>query len=172
MANNAVFGSGYRPMRGVIDRIGTRACGRRHASGKPVLQRSIALRMLDSADGAVFLSAARKLICIDIHENRPVIQGRLGRRRGEPDECRLEGAVHMDMTSTSNPTLHVFHQEGGWHWGITVERTAGGMKVVAYSDEGFGSEEEAREDGEYVLRSEDWRSRQSFSRSERRHDYS
>ncbi|KND58291.1 hypothetical protein BVER_05210c [Candidatus Burkholderia verschuerenii] len=78
----------------------------------------------------------------------------------------------MDMTSTSNPTLHVFHQEGGWHWGITVERTAGGMKIVAYSDEGFGSEEEAREDGEYVLRSEDWRSRQSFSRSERRHDYS
>jgi hypothetical protein len=42
------------------------------------------------------------------------------------------------------------------------------MKVVAYSDEGFDSEEAAREDGEHVLRSEDWRSRQSFSRSERR----
>ncbi|GGD93645.1 MULTISPECIES: hypothetical protein [Caballeronia] len=75
----------------------------------------------------------------------------------------------MELTTSPNPTLHVFHQEGGWHWGITVERAAGGgMKVVAYSDEGFGSEHEAREDGEYVLRSEDWRSRQSFSRSERR----
>ncbi|KMY85494.1 hypothetical protein BUMB_02622 [Candidatus Paraburkholderia calva] len=79
----------------------------------------------------------------------------------------------MELTSTSKPTLHVFLQEGGWHWGITVERTAGGgMKVVAYSDEGFDSEEEAREDGEYVLRSEDWRSRQSFSRSERRYGVS
>jgi hypothetical protein len=87
-------------------------------------------------------------------------------------ERGLEGAVEMEMTTSSNPTLHVFHQEGGWHWGITVQRTAGGgMKVVAYSDEGFDSEEEAREDGEYVLRSEDWRSRQSFGRSERRHGY-
>ncbi|KMQ80003.1 hypothetical protein BPMI_05088c [Candidatus Burkholderia pumila] len=79
----------------------------------------------------------------------------------------------MDLTTSSKPTLHVFHQEGGWHWGITVERTAGsGRKVVAYSDDGFDSEEEAREDGEYVLRSEDWRSQQSFSRSERRQNYS
>jgi hypothetical protein len=78
----------------------------------------------------------------------------------------------MDLNSTSKPTLHVFHQEGGWHWGITVERTAGGgMKVVAYSDEGFDSEEEAREDGEQVLRSEDWRSRQRFTRSERQQGY-
>ncbi|WP_248322559.1 MULTISPECIES: hypothetical protein [unclassified Caballeronia] len=75
----------------------------------------------------------------------------------------------MDLTGSSKPTLHIFHQEGGWHWGITVERAAGGgMKVVAYSDEGFDSEDEAREDGEHVLRSEDWRSRQRFSRSERR----
>ncbi|KND55683.1 hypothetical protein BPUN_2049 [Candidatus Paraburkholderia kirkii] len=79
----------------------------------------------------------------------------------------------MELTTSSKPTLHVFYQEGGWHWGITVERTAGGrMKVVAYSDEGFNSEEEAREDGEFVLRSEDWRSRQSFGRSERRQGYS
>ncbi len=79
----------------------------------------------------------------------------------------------MELTILSKPTLHVFQQEGGWHWGITVERTAGGgMKVVAYSDEGFDSEQEAREDGEDVLRSEDWRSRQSFSRGERRHGYS
>ncbi|WP_244849993.1 hypothetical protein [Caballeronia sp. SL2Y3] len=75
----------------------------------------------------------------------------------------------MDLIGSSKPTLHIFHQEGGWHWGITVERAAGGgMKVVAYSDEGFDSEDEAREDGEQVLRSEDWRSRQRFSRSERR----
>ncbi|SAL12853.1 hypothetical protein AWB74_00263 [Caballeronia arvi] len=79
----------------------------------------------------------------------------------------------MELSTSSKPTLHVFQQEGGWHWGITVERQAGGgMKVVAYSDEGFDSEEEAREDGEHVLRSEDWRSRQSFSRSERRQGYS
>jgi hypothetical protein len=79
----------------------------------------------------------------------------------------------MDLITSTNPVLHVFHQEGGWHWGITVERASGGgMKVVAYSDDGFDSEEEAREDGEYVLRSEDWRSRQSFSRAERRRDYS
>ena len=78
----------------------------------------------------------------------------------------------MDLSTSSKPTLHVFNQEGGWHWGITVERAAGGMKVVAYSDEGFDSEEEAREDGEHVLRSEHWRSRQSFSRGERQQGYS
>jgi hypothetical protein len=79
----------------------------------------------------------------------------------------------MDLTTTSNPTLHVFHQEGGWHWGITVDRSTGsGRKVVAYSDEGFDSEEEAREDGEHVLRFEDWRSQQSFGRSERRQNIS
>lgn len=41
------------------------------------------------------------------------------------------------------------------------------MKIAAYSDEGFDTEEEAREDGEQVLRSDDWRSRQIFSRGER-----
>jgi hypothetical protein len=46
------------------------------------------------------------------------------------------------------------------------------MKVVAYSDESFDSEEEAREDGEDVLRSEDWRSQKIFSRGERRQNYS
>jgi hypothetical protein len=92
---------------------------------------------------------------------------------GKRDGRLLEGAAFMELTTSSKPALHVFHQEGGWHWGITVERAAGGgMKVVAYSDDGFESEEEAREDGEQVLRSEDWRSRQSFSRGERRQGYS
>jgi hypothetical protein len=90
---------------------------------------------------------------------------------GKPYGHLPEGVANMDLSTSSKPTLHVFNQEGGWHWGITVERAAGGMKVVAYSDEGFDSEEEAREDGEHVLRSEDWRSRQSFSRSERRQGY-
>jgi hypothetical protein len=98
-------------------------------------------------------------------ENTERSSGGTGKHYGSPPE----GAAHMELTTSSKPTLHIFQQEGGWHWGITVERAAGGgMKVVAYSDEGFDSEVAAREDGEHVLRSEDWRSRQSFSRSERR----
>jgi hypothetical protein len=46
-------------------------------------------------------------------------------------------------------TLHVFEQEGGWHWGLTIPRPHGnGKKVVAYSEETFGSEALARADGE------------------------
>jgi hypothetical protein len=45
------------------------------------------------------------------------------------------------------------------------------MKVVAFSEEGFGSEAEAREDGEYVLRAEDWKSKQSWRRTERSQRY-
>src|SRR5579875_3651047 len=99
----------------------------------------------------------------------PEIKGvRLGKAASLTD-VNLKGVALMDLTRSPKPTLHVFQQEGGWHWGITVERAAGGgMKVVAYSDEGFDSEDEAREDGEHVLRSEDWQSRQRFSRSERR----
>ncbi len=52
---------------------------------------------------------------------------------------------------SSDPTLHVFEQGGEWHRGITIDKPTGiGMKVVAFSEEGFGSEAEAREDGEYV----------------------
>ncbi|WP_322048811.1 hypothetical protein [Paraburkholderia sp. J67] len=52
----------------------------------------------------------------------------------------------------SSLKLHVFEQEGGWHWGITVPRTAGsGFKVVAYSDTTFVGETEARRDGDRVL---------------------
>ena len=44
----------------------------------------------------------------------------------------------MDANKPSDPTLHVFQQDGAWHWGITIDRPTGfGMKVVAYSDEGF-----------------------------------
>ena len=45
-------------------------------------------------------------------------------------------------------TLHVFEQDGGWRWGLTIERLRGtGEKVVAYSDAPFKSEAQAREDG-------------------------
>jgi hypothetical protein len=46
-------------------------------------------------------------------------------------------------------TLHVFEQDGAWHWGLTIERSSGtGKKVVAYSEEEFASEAQARADGE------------------------
>jgi hypothetical protein len=64
----------------------------------------------------------------------------------------------MDANKPSDPTLHVFQQDGAWHWGITIDRPTGfGMKVVAYSDEGFTTEEEARDDGERVLRAGEWK---------------
>ncbi|CAB3802972.1 hypothetical protein [Pararobbsia alpina] len=45
-------------------------------------------------------------------------------------------------------TLHVFEQDGGWHWGLTIERLHGtGKKVVAFSEKVFRSEAEARADG-------------------------
>jgi hypothetical protein len=50
------------------------------------------------------------------------------------------------------PRLHVFEQEGGWHWGITVPRAAGsGFKVIAYSDTTFAQESEARREGSVAL---------------------
>ncbi|MGA7779463.1 MAG: hypothetical protein WCA85_17375 [Paraburkholderia sp.] len=46
-------------------------------------------------------------------------------------------------------TLHVFEQDGGWHWGLTIARPHGtGKKVVAYSKETFSSETQARADGQ------------------------
>jgi hypothetical protein len=45
-------------------------------------------------------------------------------------------------------TLHVFEQDDGWNWGLTIERLRGtGEKVVAYSDAPFESEAQARMDG-------------------------
>ncbi|MGF6379243.1 hypothetical protein QF000_006327 [Paraburkholderia atlantica] len=50
------------------------------------------------------------------------------------------------------PSLHVFEQEGGWHWGITVPRSAGsGFKVVAYSEKTFLDEAEAHREGNRAL---------------------
>ncbi|CAG9259367.1 hypothetical protein [Paraburkholderia unamae] len=50
--------------------------------------------------------------------------------------------------------LHVFEQEGGWHWGITIPRSAGsGFKVIAYSETTFDGEHAARSDGSRVLES-------------------
>jgi hypothetical protein len=42
------------------------------------------------------------------------------------------------------PSLHVFEQDGGWQWALTVKRATGvGVKVVAFSREGFRGEAEA-----------------------------
>jgi hypothetical protein len=52
----------------------------------------------------------------------------------------------------ADPVLHVFEQDGGWHWGITVPRELGsGFKVIAYSDRSFSKEDAARNDGSQVL---------------------
>jgi hypothetical protein len=49
--------------------------------------------------------------------------------------------------------LHVFEQDGGWHWGITVPRSAGsGFKVISYSEHSFPAEAAARHDGDRALR--------------------
>ncbi|WP_233828669.1 hypothetical protein [Paraburkholderia sp. ZP32-5] len=62
----------------------------------------------------------------------------------------------MNLSSVQNlrssPSLHVFEQEGGWHWGITVPRAVGsGFKVVAYSEETFSDEAEAHREGNRAL---------------------
>ena len=49
-------------------------------------------------------------------------------------------------------TLHVFEQDGGWHWGLTIERPRGtGKKVVAYNEDAFRSEAQARADGQRAV---------------------
>jgi hypothetical protein len=62
----------------------------------------------------------------------------------------------MNLSSVQNlrmsASLHVFEQEGGWHWGITVPRAVGsGFKVVAYSEKTFGDEAEAHREGNRAL---------------------
>lgn len=53
----------------------------------------------------------------------------------------------------SPPALHVFEQEGGWHWGITIARQAGsGFRLVAYSETTFTEQHEAQSDGTRALR--------------------
>lgn len=59
------------------------------------------------------------------------------------------------MTESSDAhglTLHVFEQDGGWHWALTVERTVGtGRRVIAFSGPMFRSEVHARTDGKRAL---------------------
>lgn len=48
-----------------------------------------------------------------------------------------------------NLTLHVFEQDGGWNWCLTVDRMLGtGQKVIAYSEGVFSSAAQARADGD------------------------
>ena len=50
------------------------------------------------------------------------------------------------------PELHVFQQAGGWHWGITIPRAAGGgFKLIAFSEQVFAVEDAARADGSQAL---------------------
>jgi hypothetical protein len=69
----------------------------------------------------------------------------------------LSKGGRANMTSETptlypSPRLHVFEQEGGWHWGITVQRPAGsGFKVIAYSETAFRHETEAQRDGDRAL---------------------
>ncbi|RQT08440.1 hypothetical protein DF051_30925 [Burkholderia contaminans] len=59
----------------------------------------------------------------------------------------------FSLSTRSDPaTLHVFEQDGGWHWGITVPRSRGsGFKLVAYSETPFPEESRARDDGAQTL---------------------
>ena len=60
--------------------------------------------------------------------------------------------VFQSPHQPSSLRLHVFEQEGGWHWGITIERSAGGgFKVIAYSEKTFRAENEAHSDGDHAL---------------------
>ncbi len=48
--------------------------------------------------------------------------------------------------------LHVFAQDGAWHWGISVPRGRGyGFQIVAYNERGFASESDAMSDGGLVM---------------------
>ncbi|RQR29338.1 hypothetical protein DIE23_22435 [Burkholderia sp. Bp9143] len=48
------------------------------------------------------------------------------------------------LDSSLEPSLHVFEQDGGWQWALTVKRASGvGVKVVAFSTEGFHGEADA-----------------------------
>ncbi|XXA08872.1 hypothetical protein P5W99_38490 [Paraburkholderia sp. A3BS-1L] len=56
------------------------------------------------------------------------------------------------QTPTPHLTLHVFEQDGGWHWGIAIPRVTGsGSKVLAYSKVTFAQEVDARNEGNRAL---------------------
>jgi hypothetical protein len=61
-------------------------------------------------------------------------------------------SIFQSFSQQSSPKLHVFEQEGGWHWGITIQRSeSGGFKVIAYSEQTFHAENEAQTDGDRAL---------------------
>ncbi|AOI60358.1 hypothetical protein WI69_17575 [Burkholderia diffusa] len=48
------------------------------------------------------------------------------------------------LDSSLEPSLHVFEQDGAWQWALTVKRASGvGVKVVAFSTDGFPGEADA-----------------------------
>ncbi|WP_080599393.1 hypothetical protein [Burkholderia cepacia] len=54
--------------------------------------------------------------------------------------------------SQAPPALHVFEQDGGWHWGITIPRSMGsGFKLIAFSEHAFSTEDTAQRDGNRAL---------------------
>ncbi|WP_412026226.1 hypothetical protein [Burkholderia cepacia] len=56
--------------------------------------------------------------------------------------------------SRTPPALHVFEQDGGWHWGITIPRSTGcGFKLIAFSEHIFSAEDTAQRDGDRALAS-------------------
>ncbi|GAB7537935.1 hypothetical protein AB4851_28860 [Burkholderia sp. 22PA0099] len=62
--------------------------------------------------------------------------------------------TYSPQPSLSPPALHVFEQDGAWHWGITVPRAAGsGFKLIAFSEKTFAVESAARIDGGSALAS-------------------
>lgn len=57
------------------------------------------------------------------------------------------------VTEGKPATLHVFAQDGAWHWGITVPRgRGGGFQVVAYNEKSFASQSDAMSDGSLKLK--------------------
>ncbi|MFP3504607.1 hypothetical protein [Burkholderia sp. SIMBA_062] len=48
------------------------------------------------------------------------------------------------LDSSLESSLHVFEQDGGWQWALTVKRASGvGVKVVAFSTDAFRGEADA-----------------------------
>ncbi len=74
-----------------------------------------------------------------------------GAERRAAGEQRVTG-LHESL----EPLLHVFEQDGEWQWALTVKRAAGvGVKVVAFSRDGFYREADAQAAGERALASFD-----------------
>nr|WP_256254175.1 hypothetical protein [Burkholderia ubonensis] len=104
---------------------------------KPLMVRRNILRVDYLMDRHVPIAAG--MIASASHARRPAGAGR--RAAGE---LRVTG-----LSESLEPLLHVFEQDGEWQWALTVKRTAGvGVKVVAFSREGFVREADAHAAGE------------------------